>query len=241
MKRINSSIAGFTVVELLAATLITTIILGGVAASTLALQKSFFGNKVYMKASADSSRLVDFISQDLRNASAVSRRTNGVATAFKVGNFEITATDELCVFVPDYYNSNIPNNTSGSPYKTPRFARENLPADRTYYVYDDIVKIDGITRVPNYPTTIEVRYVKKPRSGDNTVCFFRMEYEGTTLRRTDEVAEKADGEKVRVVAVEPKIFQLSTSFSSYWTGEKYRDASRQFSTVFLQNYRTDLR
>jgi hypothetical protein len=242
MKLLTSRRAGFTLVELLTAALITTVILGSVAAASIALQKSFLGNRVYTKAAADSSRLVDYISQDLRNAMAVSRRTAGVPTAFKVGNFEITENDQLCVFVPDYYTSNIPDNASGSAYKTPRFSRNNIPTGRTYYNYDFIVKIDGITRIPNYPSTLEVRYVKRARGGgDPTVCFFRLEYEGGTLRKTEEIAERAEGERIRVVATEPKIFQITTSFNSYWSGEKYRDASRQFSTVYLQNYRTDLR
>jgi hypothetical protein len=240
MKRRTSPRAGFTLVELLTAALITTVILGSVAAASMALQRSFLGNRALMKAGADSARIVDYMSQDLRNAMAVSRRTSGVSTAFKVGNFEITDTDELCVFVPGYYKSNIPDNTTGSPYKTPLFSRANIPLDRTYYTYDYIVKIDGITRIPNYPTMLEVRYVKKKRA-DGVVCFFRTEFEGATARNTEEITEKAQGEKVRVTAVDPKVFQISTSYDSLWSGEKYRNSSRQFSTVFLQNYRTDLR
>jgi hypothetical protein len=242
MKKTNFARTGFTLVEILTAALITVIILGSVTAASVALQKSFLGNRQYMKASADSNRVIDYITQDLRNAMGVSRRTGTVSAALKVGNFEITDSDQLCVFVPDYYTSNIPDNTTMSPYKTPRFSRANIPAGRTYYNYDFIVKIDGITRIPNYPSQLEIRYQKRARAtGDPTVCFFRMEFEGGTLRRTNEIAEKAESMKVRVVAVDPWDFQVSSSFASKWSGEKYRDASRQFTTVSLQNHRTDLK
>jgi hypothetical protein len=242
MRKITSVKAGFTLVELLTAATITTVILGAVALGSLALQRSFAGNKAYMKATADSARVIDYISQDLRNASSVSRLTGSVSTSFKVGNFNITDTDQLCIFVPDYYLSNIPDNSSGSSYKTSRFSRANIPAGRTYYPYDTIVKLDGITRIANYPGTLEVRYVKKPRSAtDGTLCYFRMEYEGTNLRRTDEIAQRADSLTIRVVAVDPRVFQISSSFSSYWSGETYRQNSAQFSSVTLENHRTDLR
>jgi hypothetical protein len=241
MKRNNCARAGLTVVEMLTATLITTIILGSVAAASIALQKSFLGNKALTKSNADTSRIIDYISQDLRNATAVSRRTNNTATAFRLGDFEISDTDQLCVVVPDYYVSNIPDNGSGSPYKTPRFARANIPTGRTYYIYDDIVAIDGSTRIAKYPSTVEVRYLKQTRASDNVVCFYRQEYEGATLRKTEEVAEKVAAERIRVVAVGLYDFQISATYNSLWSKEKYRESTRQFSTVHLPNYRTDWR
>jgi prepilin-type N-terminal cleavage/methylation domain-containing protein len=241
MKKITLPKSGFTLLELLVASAVSSIILGAVAAGVYALQRSFIGNKAYMKASADSARVIDYITQDLRNATAVSRRTAGVSTRFEEKDFEITANDQLCVFVPDYYLSNIPDNTSGSTYKTARFSRAALPAGRTYFDYKDIVTINGTTRVVNYPSSLEVRYSKQPRSAaDQTVCFFRMEFEGGTLRKADEISEKAGNLQVTVQAVDAWNFQITSSFSSYWSGEKYRKSSRQFSTVHLENHRLDL-
>lgn len=240
MKRITSK-GAFTLLELLTATMITTVVVGSVFAATTALQKSFLGNRAYTKGINDNNRVVDYITRDLRNASAVSRRTNGTSAPFKVGTFDLTATDELCVFVPGYYVSNVPDNSKESPYKIPEFSRSRLQG-QPYYQYDTIVRIDGVTRVPNYPSTLEIRYTKRARSAsDPTVCIFRTEIEGGTVRLTEDIAEKVESQTVNVRAFGLHIIQITSSFASKWTGEKYRDGSKQFSTVYLENYRSDAR
>jgi type II secretory pathway component PulJ len=240
MKRITSaSRDGFTIVELMAAAAITIVILGSVAAATASLQRSFLGNRAYMKGSSDSARVVDYISQDLRNATGVSRNNAGVNTLLTFELFDITETDQLWITVPDYYTSNNPDNSSNSPYKTSRWSRTNL-GERTYFPYDEIVKVVGVTRVPNYLGSLQIRYLKKRRAADQALCFYRMEYEGTTLRRTDEIAEKAEAMNIRISTVHPRRFQVSGNFSTRWSGENARKASAQFCTVALENYRTDL-
>lgn len=240
MKRITSK-AAFTMLEMLTATIITTVVVGSVFAATAALHKSFIGNRAYTKGINDNNRVVDYITRDLRNASAISRRTNGTSAPFKVGAFDITANDELCVFVPGYYVSNIPDNTQASPYKSPLFSRGRLEG-QPYYPYDTIVRIDGVTRVPNYPSTLEVRYTKRARSAsDPTVCIFRTEIEGGAVRLTEDIAEKVESQTVRINAVGLHLIQITSSFASKWSGEKYRNNSKQFSTVYLENYRSDAR
>jgi type II secretory pathway component PulJ len=240
MKRITSaSRDGFTLVEVLAAAAITIVILGSVAAATASLQRSFLGNRAYLKGSGDSARVVDYISQDLRNATGVSRNNAGVSSFLTAAQFDITETDQLWVTVPDYYTTNIPDNSSNSPYKTSRWSREYL-GTRTYYPYDQIVKVVGVTRVPNYLGSVQIRYLKRRRAADQALCFYRIEYEGTTPRRTDEIAERVDPMNIRITAVAPRRFQVSGNFSSRWTGENARNASAQFCTVALENYRTDL-
>lgn len=241
MKRNSFQQAGFTFLELMTAMAITTVLLGSVAAATFVLQKSFLGNKTYTKGVADNSRAVDYIARDLRNATAVSRRTGGNATPFKKGTFDITETDQLCVFVPNFYMSNVPDNSYQSTYKKPFFSRENMNG-QPYYPYNDVVVVVGVTRRPKYTGTLEVRYLKKARSAsDSMVCMFRMEYENGTLRRADEISDRADSQTVTVNAVglTMKKFQITSSFKSYWSGEAARKASRQFSTVYLENTRTD--
>jgi hypothetical protein len=234
-----ASQAGMTVLEVLTAAGLTLILLGSLAAATAALQRSFLANRSYMKASGDSSRVIDYVSQDLRNATGVTRNTAGVSTLLKTGQFEITETDQLWISVPDYYNSNIPDNSSNSAFKTSRWSRDYL-GSRTYYPYDQIVKVVGVTRVPNYLGSLQIRYLRNRRAADQVLCFYRNEYEGGTLRRTEEIAERVDPMKIRITAVAPRRFQVSGNFSTRWTGENARNASAQFCTVALENYRTDL-
>lgn len=238
MKKLAFRLRAFTLLETLTAAAITTVVVGSVTVSTMALQRSFLGNRTYTKSINDSQRVADYIARDLRSAMAISRRTNNVSTPFKNDSqFEIRQNDELCIFIPSYYTSNSPDNPE---YQEQYFARENLGTGKSYFDYKDVVDIVGVTRFPKYPGMLEVRYVKRPRSGsDATVCYFRTEYEGGIARKTEEIAEKADGLNVRMVVDDSKKFQITTSFSSTWTGEKYRESSRQFTSVFLENFRTD--
>ncbi|HET6406604.1 MAG TPA: hypothetical protein VFG14_01895, partial [Chthoniobacteraceae bacterium] len=154
--------------------------------------------------------------------------------------FDISQTDQLSLAVPDFYQSNVPDNSFQSAYKTSYFSRSRLGSGQTYFPYNDVVKVEGIKRVPNYPASIEVRYLKKARSGaDATLCYFREEYEGTTLRRSDEIADRAADERVQIRVINTEQFQISSSFASRWTGEAAREGTRQFSTVSIQNFRTD--
>lgn len=249
MKRIFSKRTAFTLLEALTAATITTVVIGSVFATTVALQRSFLGNRSYTKSINDSNRVLDYIARDLRNASAVSRRTDNVSKTFKVGEFHIAANDELCVFISNFYVSNNPDNSKGSDFKSPFFSRKNLASGETYFAYDTLVRIDGITRVPQYkgpsgsrPDTLEVRYVKRARStSDPVICFFRTEIENGTIKQTEEIAEKVEGLNIKVTGKSLYYMRLESSFSSRWTGEKYREASRQFITVGLENYRTDWR
>jgi hypothetical protein len=238
--RVSKSRAGYTLTETIFAAAVTGVILAAAAVGSVSLQKSFVGNKHYAAGSSNGSRTIDHISRDLRNASRVSRVDSGVTTIFKTGTLEISGTNQLVVFVPNYYVSNAPDNTSGSAYKTSRFSRSNLPTGQTYFPYDNVVQVVGITRLPNYGGLLEIRYVKKARSPeDPTVCYFRREFEGGVLRSEEDIAEKVDSEQLTVVAADPRVFRISTSFSPKWTGERARAGTRQFSTVTLLNRRSD--
>ena len=232
--------SGFTLVELLFATAVSSLVLGAAAIGVMTLQKSFFGSKHYARGMNDGTRLVDYISRDLRNALKVSRRTAGIAAPFKVGSFEVTDSDQLVVFLPDYFVSNIPDNSSGSDYKLPRFSRSRLPLGQEWFSYNDVVEVIGTKRGPKYPSLLEVRYVKKARSAqDPTICYFRQEYEGGTLRAERDIAENVDSARLTVQAVLPRSFRILSSFASKWSFEAARAGTRQFSTVQLLNQRRD--
>jgi prepilin-type N-terminal cleavage/methylation domain-containing protein len=242
MKRIDQR-RGFTVVELLCAAALSLVILAGAVAGVIALQKSFNGSQQYAAGMNDGSRLIDYISRDLRNAVKVTRVIGGVPSAFKSGTLEVTGTDQLSISVPDYYMSNMRSNSSGSGYKTPRYSRVNLAAGTTYYPYDTVVAIVGTVRTPKYPSELEVRYVKKARSAqDPTLCYFRREYEGGAamiLRSDVDIAQNATNEKLTISALDLKRFRIITNFKPKWSGDSRRAGTQQIATVKVLNIRKD--
>src|SRR5678815_976845 len=90
----------FTVVELLCASAISLVIFAGASAGIVALQKSFKGSQQYAAGMNDGSRLIDYISRDLRNAVKVTRVIGGVPSPFKSGTLEVAGTDQLSISVP---------------------------------------------------------------------------------------------------------------------------------------------
>lgn len=232
--------SGFTLMELLFATAVSSMVLGAAAIGVMTLQKSFVGSKQYARGMNDGTRLVDYVSRDLRNALKISRMTSGVAAPFIKDSFDVTSTDQLVIFIPDYFVSNIPDNSSGSDYKLPRFSRSRLPTGKEWFNYTEVVEVNGTRRGPKYPGLLEVRYVKKARSAqDPTICYFRQEYEGTTLRSERDVAENVDSAQLTIQAVTPRTFRILTSFASKWSLEAARLGTRQYSTVHLLNQRRD--
>lgn len=236
-------VRGFTIVELITAMAVTLSVFAGGLVGIVVLNKSFAGFRQYAAGSNDGNRVSDYVSRDLRSALGVSRIDSGTTTLFKSGSLEVNGTSQLVVFVPDYYSSNVPDNTSGSAYKTAHFSRANLPSGTTYFSYDSTVVVVGTTRVPKYPGQLEVRYLKKARSAqDPTLCYFRQEYDGgatPTLRSQMEIAEKVEMEKLTVVATNQRQFSIITSFSPRWSGEAKRAGTVQFSAVSLLNPRRD--
>lgn len=239
--RCSTKQAGLTMIETVIAVAVTGVVLSGVAVGTMALQKSSLGAKHYAAGMNNGSRLVDYVTRDLRCATKVSRLVSGTATPFLKGQtLEVSDTNQLVVHIPDFYVSNVPDNSSGSDYKTPRHGRAQIPSASTYFSYNTVVEVFGVTRAPRYPGTVDVRYVRKARSsGDPTVCFFRQEYEGATLRLEEEIAEKAAAAILRLTAVEKHAFQVTADFASNWSGEAARAGARQFVTVKLHNTRRD--
>lgn len=236
-------LAAMTLVEMACAVAITSAVLAGASAGVVALQKSFAGYKQYAAGMNDGTRVVDYVSRDLRNALRVSRRTAGTAAVFKSGFFQLTENDQLVIFLPDYYESNVPDNASGSDFKSPRLDRSNLTTGATFFPYLEVVALVGATRVPKYPGELEVRYFKQARSvQDPTQCYFREEYDGgaiPVLRSRREIAQRAAAVRVTVTALNPSRFRILTSFSPEWSGEAKRMGTLQASTVKLFNFRRD--
>jgi hypothetical protein len=241
----SRSCAAQTLVELSCAMAVTMVVLAGAMTGIVSLQKSLADSTQYAAGFNDGTCLVDSVSRDLRNAIRVSRRASGTETAFTSGFFAITETDQLVIVVPDFYQSNVPDNTSGSAYKTPRYSRSSLnpSTGATFFPYSDVVAVIGTMRVPNYPGELEVRYLKRARSTqDPTICYFRQEYDGgatPVLRSEAEVSEKADSARLSITALTRSQFRIVTSFSPKRLGESRRAGTIQTSVVKLSNTRRD--
>jgi hypothetical protein len=224
---------------------VTLVVLAGAMTGVVSLQKSLAGSTQYAAGFNDGTRLVDSISRDLRNAIRVSRLTSGTASAFKSGFFVIAETDQLVVTVPDFYESNVPDNSSGSAYKTSKYSRSNLNASsgETFFPYTNVVAVIGTVRVPTYSGELEIRYLRKARSAqDPTLCYFRQEYDGgatPVLRSEEEIAERAESVRLSITALNRSQFRVLTSFSPKWSGEPRRAGTLQASVVKLLNARRD--
>ena len=234
---------GFTVVELLCAAALSLVVLAGASAGVLTLQKCFRSSQQYAAGMNDGSRLIDYITRDFRNAVKVTRIDGGVPTPFKSGTIEVDGTNQLSISVPDYYLSNVRDNSSGSAYKTGRFSRANLSPTSSYYPYDTVVGVVGITRYPKYPGELEIRYIKKARSPqDPTVCYFRREYEGgaaMVLRSDVDIAEKVANQRLIITALSKERFRIITNFKPQWSTESRRAGTQQIASVKLSNFRKD--
>jgi type II secretory pathway pseudopilin PulG len=89
-------IAGLTLLELLFATSITGVMVGGLLVGAVLIQRSFTASRHYLDAQAAQVRLIDYMSLDLRRALTVS-----------------TSENQLSLTIPDFYSSD------GEP-RTPR-------------------------------------------------------------------------------------------------------------------------
>jgi hypothetical protein len=224
----------------LVASALTSIMLAGATTGVVALQKSFIGYKLYAAGMNDGSRLSDYISRDLRNATKIARIDSGVSSRFSSGSLDVSGLRQLVIVVPNYFLSNIPNNLSGSDYKRARYSRLNLAAGQDFFPYNDVVTTVSSTRLPKYPGEVEVRYLKKARSAqDPTISYFRQEYEAGTLRLERDIAEKVNNQSLVIQAVDERRFRIFTSFAPKWSGEANRTGTRQYAAIQLLNKRRD--
>jgi hypothetical protein len=232
---------GATLLELTISVAIAVVILGILTYAAIGLTRSVSGTNQYMIGVANTNRVLDAVSQDLRRAVRVELLNGSTSTPLKtntVSNFTVSDTNILQITVPDYYASNTPNNAAGSSYKTTRYSRAALNTDSTYNSYgnsllngtipwEDAQFTVGSTRVTRFAPSsagsgeLRIRYYRGPRSAsDSTVCFLRSEYPygATTPSSTREIAERiTDSTSTTTCAITVltgnQSFQLSSSFT----------------------------
>jgi type II secretory pathway pseudopilin PulG len=233
--------AGATLVELVVTMSVSIIVLGVLTYASVGLTRSMNGTEQYMIGVANTNRILDAISVDLRRAVRVSLLSGASTIPIKdTGSTTYTITDSniLVINIPDYYGSNTRNNSAGSAYKTTRYPRPMLNTSSTYNgsanpLLKGIVPwaeaqttVNGVAVTRYAPTTagtgeIQIRYSTGPRSaGDATPCFFRSEYPSgaTTPSSIQEIAARiSDSTSTTSVTISGRnagqTFRLQSSFS----------------------------
>jgi hypothetical protein len=203
----------FTLLELAVAASVGLAVLAGLISAAIAIQRSISATSHYVNNVNNGNRLVDYVGQDLRRAVRVGSLVSGTNTSLKNNvSFTVTETNVLTANIPDYYGSNVPNNASGSAFKSSRYARTNLNTQAAFnsngagsplngcIAWNEAVTLVGATQAPRFAPAatgtgeIQVRYYRGPRSGtDPTVCFFRAEYpsaSNTPNSAAREIAER---------------------------------------------------
>lgn len=75
---------GFTLVEVLVATTVLSLLMAGIAIGVLSLQRSFFASREFAEAQADQVRVCDYLQRDGRAASEVTITESGRTVTMKL-------------------------------------------------------------------------------------------------------------------------------------------------------------
>jgi hypothetical protein len=256
---------GAVLLELIVASVAATAVLAALISSSLAIRRSIVATDQFAVSSANETRLIDYVAQDLRRAVRVGMLYGATNTTMKnFSNFSINEANTLTINVPDYYAANTPNNAAGSTFKTTRYPRATLNTGTTYNgnasaILNGIVPWAEATALSNgkYVTRfapvsggsgeIQVRYYRAPRSAGGPVCFFRAEYPSgaTSPSQTREIAERVVDElSTTSLFVTGKndglIFQLQSNFKPrYRSRGETTVGTEAFAEVTLRNPRRD--
>lgn len=134
----SHALYGGTLVELMIAMVVAVAVLGILTYASMGFSRGISGADQYMTGVANTNRILDAVSQDLRRAVRVGILNGGTITPIKstgTASFTISASNVLAISVPDYYASNTPNNTAGSNFKSTRYPRSTLNSAATFNSY----------------------------------------------------------------------------------------------------------
>ena len=246
-----------------------TIVLGTLVAASVAVRKSIITTDRYVTGINNSTRLMDYVAQDLRRAVRVGTLVGGANTAYKSDStgFSVTTTNILTINVPDYYASNTPNNGAGSTFKTSRYQRSTLDTASTYWISSGSIMngvvpwAEATTKVGSSDTAryapaatsngeIQVRYYRAARSqSDPSVCYFRGEYPAAsnTAIATKEIAERisnaASTTTLTVFVTTPangrSVFTVQSGFTSRYGNTPTTAGTREVVGITSRNPRRD--
>ncbi len=206
----GSAVAGFTIVELIAAAGVGAVILAALLTTMVGVQKSLVASDEFSFRTNNGNRIADAVAQDLHRAVGVGTldssgtytKLSASSPVISVGGVvtdsntiaNVTNTLSLAITIPDYYATNVPDNSHGSTYKTTNYPRSTLNTSATYngntgstallngtIPWAQAVTTVGSTKTTAFSSTgtglLQVRYTRAARSAtDSTVCYFRTEY-----------------------------------------------------------------
>ncbi len=241
MKLKSRKESGALLVDLMAALPIALTAMGVLVYSSMSIGKNITATDQYMVGVANTNRMIDAITVDLRRALRVSVLTGGTATPIKdtgATAYTVSGSTILVIHVPDSYGSNTPNNSGGSTYKSSRYSRATLNTSSLFNLNANPL-LNGIVPWSEAQTTVsgkavtrfapvsagtgelQIRYYTGQRSTtDATQCFLRSEYPSgaTSPSSTREIAERiTDSTSTCTVAVSGlnggKTIRLESSFT----------------------------
>ncbi len=209
---VKPRLGGFTVLEMAVALGLGSVLAAVLATASISVQRSLAASKQYVTSINNECRLVDYVAQDLRRAVRVGQIVSGTySKATNLSGFAVSETNLLAINIPDYYGSNVPDNSAGSNFKTTRYPRAALNTSSSYnsdpvpvlrgcVPWSEAVTTVNSTKAPRYAPAavgageIQVRYFRGPRSAnDATICYFRGEYpvgSNTPIFPPREIAEQ---------------------------------------------------
>lgn len=208
---------GFTLVEVLVASAVSTIVFGSVIIGAIALQKSFHASEIFMSSQIATTRLIDYLDGDLRSATTIT--FNGAP--FREGEKTLKEGAILEVRKPKFYSSDDPNSSN-------YMAARELTA--TVDAYSNLGVEYG---EPGVSETV-VQYKRAYRGERSSICFIRVEdgMETVIVSGAEDIdcdlRMSSDGRRVEI---------------DTWFISKYGDGTARVNSsgrVMLRNPRKDI-
>lgn len=233
----HRGISAFSLAEMIIALGSQSIVLAGLVAGTVALEKSFDTTDKYIRGQTAQIRLIDYVAMDLRRAHKISvyTRSSGTYQKFAYGSepFSTVYDDEFLVITePGFYQSNDPTSSS--------YSQQNPLIS---------VSSNGSTWGVTYGSSASavadetvVRYEQYYISDYNSVCFVRREGTqaeidaGTAPYKV--IADNADNLYLNVTAMsDNKSFLIEAWYETDCNNDTGRITSSD--RVMLRNPRED--
>lgn len=142
MKFQTQNSGGFSLVETLVASGVAAIVLTSIVIGGVSLQKMYIGSETSLKASADQARILDYVSQDLRQALTVTVANSGQTLALTVPDYVDPATNQprMPSVRPDVAKFGMPKGVvnygnATAPIAVSYFPASALVSPATQYVF----------------------------------------------------------------------------------------------------------
>lgn len=154
-------VGGFTLVEMMIASAVSVLVIGGLLLSSLAMQKALGGSDKFASAYSDQRRLIDFIGRDLRRGLAVAATDeSGSRSEVRNGTVPIEERKTLIISLPAYYRSEV---------------KYSAEFDQPLDVVGTDERLDYGTEETGLAGAVEVVFRKIYLAKEGCVCFVRQE------------------------------------------------------------------